>query len=84
MLTVTKRVFLQRSVLVAASSVLFGTLPSLASAAIGKLPLRASAKTGNPNAKPGFKRRLGKFQTFTVEDAFRLANRHTEIQITNL
>ncbi|MFZ4776004.1 MAG: hypothetical protein ACOYM3_11600 [Terrimicrobiaceae bacterium] len=84
MSSVTKRRFLKQTAILGMGYALCVSLSGVASAALGKMRLRASAKTALPGARLGLKRRLKNISDLTVKDAFRMANRKTEIEITIL
>lgn len=84
MFSVTKRRFLKQTAILGLGLAFCASLPGVASAALGKMRLRALAKTSLPGARLGLKRRLKNMPDLTVEDAFRMANRKTEIEITIL
>jgi len=82
MSTLTKRAFIKSGV-----SALFGAMiavPSLFGQLAKSRSIRVSMKDANSPLRSGMRRRLARIQVSSVEEAFRLANRKTEIEITNV
>ena len=59
-------------------------VPSLFGQLAKSRSIRVSMKNANLPLRSGMRRRLARIQVSSVEDAFRLANRKTEIEITNV
>jgi len=77
----TKRHFIKRVSFAVLSMSALISLPSWAATALTSTRIRLVAKPDDVRARLGFKKRLQKFQIRTVNDAFRLANSKTEIQL---
>jgi len=78
----TKRAFIKSLV-----SALFGAMiavPSLFGHLAKSRSLRVSMKDTNSQLRSGVRRRLARIQVSSVEEAFRLANRKTEIEIAKV
>lgn len=80
MRALTKRDFLLRSATLALGSLLVGS--GIAPAAPKARQLRASVNGATNRAFAGMRRRFGRLRVSSIDDAFRLANRKTEIEIT--